>query len=1035
MDRVFRTQALKEGYEPTMEEFSKAVYTKKYKSFDEFCSVFHTFDDLVIWFHANRIKWPKYDTYSREDPLNYTGSVTWPDELLKTKTGVCFDHALFAYMFCKRNGIPAKIYRFSRFYNLAKTKMETTLYCSSHFVTLVKRKFGYWMFSYSGTGSDTAGPFDTEKSFVKWFSKRFAETFEMMTGVNDKIKYHMNVLPESITDNKFPTKFPDYNDRYTIRHGAFTDKDMDFILSNIGNKRITINEFVEKSDGCHFDEDKKVIKHSLLDVIRNNFRALVGKSANKIYRFFTDNRKSVKEDLNYKVGDDLDNEKMVNEGFFDRFKKKYSDEELLKMNNEMVRMNKKDGNAYWNTHGVPIQDKLYNMSPEETSPEIRKAIAIKACSVFKSCLSKIKDPNFRKAVTFRKPSNAEMNEWVETGEGLWFGNWNLWTFTPKARTDTDSNIYFWNIMQGFLNECNIRLGNRSFKIESDGDWDDGAIGLVDRTVTTESYEQTMEKTVTYGEELAPKNMNHFKIREDRKDMTRGYMDPEVIYNPPKNFKNLDQISGLELQTFKGFRKLDDDIKMIFHSGSDYNCIGYIRCPETGIQLTKRWMPEASGRIERYDYYIKDSKGHGGKFELWFNPDRHYASEAALVLEASAHGEEISMQDVKRKIRFVEGDKGTMNSVYVMNGKQYRVRVETLVVRNLHGEPHIFFQKKDKPSSYGQMYKLPGGSVEPNKDWATQASAECNEEILTKIKNIRYTGVSYIKEYPPGKTPSWQRASVLYQKGVDYTGAITFVFVAEYDGPYKKYVHAIDRDSLAKEGKWYPVKDFNHLCNDEHKGIIYGVKLVSDEPSADAMTEGFQPIEEVSVVKKIVGKVFGKDKQATKERQMSAERLKRRKDVVNHTFDFVGKFLAKTLKNPEFARCFTKDESMLRKWEQGGGKYTTVLYWDKKRFKGSDEEWNKYYKAFRREVSMHRTDVKGFSIGCARGSNSSNGLIQLTDHSKLWRPLNEVFATKEDYSLMGSLPKKKVHRKVVSRHAMNGKNKVKIVSQEQYPDWF
>jgi hypothetical protein len=51
-------------------------------------------------------------------------------------------------------------------------------------------------------------------------------------------------------------------------------------------------------------------------------------------------------------------------------------------------------------------------------------------------------------------------------------------------------------------------------------------------------------------------------------------------------------------------------------------------------------------------------------------------------------------------------------------------------------------------------------------------------------------------------------------------------------------------------------------------------------------------------------------------------------------------------------------------------------------------------------------------------------------------LNEVFVTQEDYSLMGSLPKKKVHRKVVSRHAMNGKNKVKIVSQEQqYPDWF
>lgn len=405
----------------------------------------------------------------------------------------------------------------------------------------------------------------------------------------------------------------------------------------------------------------------------------------------------------------------------------------------------------------------------------------------------------------------------------------------------------------------------------------------------------MEATVTYGEELAPKNMNNFRLRETRQDLDHHYEDPTQIYEPPKNFANLDQISGLELQTFKGFRKLDDNIKMIFHSGSDYNCIGYIRCPETGIQLTKQWMPEASGRIERYDYYIKDSKGHGGKFELWFNPSRYYACESALVMESNNYGEVVSMQDIKRNVKFVEGEKGTMNSVYMLNGKQYRVRVETLVLRHLHGEPHIFFQKKDKPSSYGQMYKLPGGSIEPNKDFLEQAGAEVNEEILVKIKNIRYTGISYIKDYPADKQPIWQRMSVLYQKGVDYAGAITFVFVAEYDGPYKKYVHSIDRDTLATKGKWYPVKYFNQICEKEHKGVVYSTYIGSGEVSADATNEGFQPIEETSVIKK-----------------------------------------------------------------------------------------------------------------------------------KL---------TKEDYSLMDSTQDKKMHRKVVSRHAMNGKNKVNIVSQENYTDWF
>lgn len=142
------------------------------------------------------------------------------------------------------------------------------------------------------------------------------------------------------------------------------------------------------------------------------------------------------------------------------------------------------------------------------------------------------------------------------------------------------------------------------------------------------HKNIVSNEATYGSDILKKDIKEYKYKQylDKDDMNARYEDPSKINEPPKNFNNLDDIAGLELKTFKGYLKSNDDIQIIFHSGGDYNCIGYVRCPENGIKLVKQWMADCSTRSERFDYYVKDSKGNGGKFELWFNPKKHHSNE-------------------------------------------------------------------------------------------------------------------------------------------------------------------------------------------------------------------------------------------------------------------------------------------------------------------------------------------------------------------------------------------------------------------------
>lgn len=199
-------------------------------------------------------------------------------------------------------------------------------------------------------------------------------------------------------------------------------------------------------------------------------------------------------------------------------------------------------------------------------------------------------------------------------------------------------------------------------------------------------------------------------------------------------------------------------------------------------------------------------------------------------------EKLTYEEVKKNMTFIYDDDGIPNGVYEINGEKYRVRVETIVKREVNGTSCIFFEKKKEISHYGSMYKIPGGSVEPDKTLAEQAECEVNEEILCKVKNVNYTGKYYIVKYDPKTIPEWHKR-ILWPLGLKYVGAVTFVFTAEYDGPYRKKVAKVDQDSLAVKGDWYPVWEFEEIKADIHQGIaLESMEVVEESDNSSVGTK-------------------------------------------------------------------------------------------------------------------------------------------------------------------------------------------------------
>ena len=167
-----------------------------------------------------------------------------------------------------------------------------------------------------------------------------------------------------------------------------------------------------------------------------------------------------------------------------------------------------------------------------------------------------------------------------------------------------------------------------------------------------------------------------------------------------------------------------------------------------------------------------------------------------------------------------GDNNVWNSIMVIPGDNhiYRHRVETLIINN----KSIFVKKKPNGE-----YFLPGGSTEKDVSDIEQAINECREEARCKVKNIKFSGISYktygTKDYYKDYLVKWD---AMY----------TDIYVAEYDGKDHGHVDNVDRDKFIESGNFYTFKECLKFFRKEHKDAL--LQYINNSKEDENVTESY-----------------------------------------------------------------------------------------------------------------------------------------------------------------------------------------------------
>lgn len=176
---------------------------------------------------------------------------------------------------------------------------------------------------------------------------------------------------------------------------------------------------------------------------------------------------------------------------------------------------------------------------------------------------------------------------------------------------------------------------------------------------------------------------------------------------------------------------------------------------------------------------------------------------------STSGPNYSLYLIKEPFKVTGGFyiNGVFNSLVVVDGKNYRKRVEILVTQGRK----VFLAFK--PGS--KDYEIPGGSSERNIPDAVQVIHECQEEAGFTPKNIQYR-LTHKVDYDEivNKRPAWMnRLPILYD------GVINVIYTGEFDAPYYGRVDDVDRDDLIAHGNWYDISQVKNILKDQHRKAL------------------------------------------------------------------------------------------------------------------------------------------------------------------------------------------------------------------------
>ena len=173
----------KEQFE-VLTENAKKYKDSRIRTFEEFCKICKTPEDAMDWFKANKVKWSK--------ALNNRTPMIWPDELIKTKTGICFDQSIFMHFFFTNKKIEHRLAIFN-------FKADNNKFCSGHIYPIFKKGNYYYLWAYLAPGfGDIYGPFYSYEESAERMTTFFTTSLMRISkGYKAPISwYDWSIIPE-----------------------------------------------------------------------------------------------------------------------------------------------------------------------------------------------------------------------------------------------------------------------------------------------------------------------------------------------------------------------------------------------------------------------------------------------------------------------------------------------------------------------------------------------------------------------------------------------------------------------------------------------------------------------------------------------------------------------------------------------------------------------------------------------------------------------------------------------------------------------
>ena len=244
-----------------LDSFHEAVaskYTKNYKNLDQFCKAITSPSEVNDWYFVNKVRWftdkeGLKRTMKRNNP-DHKDIIVWPDELLQTKLGICYDHAIFMHYCCERFGIKNAILIIAATVEFPFKKELTML---GHAVTIYELPgIGWYLFNYQTNLGSVLGPYnsieDTVKAYKNWYTVHLLRIPTNFGHKKFSLTPKIHNVYTQIHDSKeqFAVYDQFYNDKYCTQDDLFRriPGAYDFFDKIPDERMYWFEEFIEKFD-------------------------------------------------------------------------------------------------------------------------------------------------------------------------------------------------------------------------------------------------------------------------------------------------------------------------------------------------------------------------------------------------------------------------------------------------------------------------------------------------------------------------------------------------------------------------------------------------------------------------------------------------------------------------------------------------------------------------------------------------------------------------------------------------------------------